>query len=89
MSGRSTLTATSAPLSARRARWTWAIEAAATGSENSVNSVSAGRPSSAAMVARASAVGKGGIRSCSTRSCSATATPTTSGRVERIWPNLT
>ena len=87
--GRRTLTATSAPSSARRAWWTCAIDAAASGSEKLVNSASTGWPSSARIMRRAMAVGKGGRLSCRTRSCSAIPTPTTSGRVDRIWPNLT
>ena len=53
--GRSTLTATSAPVSARLAWWTWAIEAAATGGENSENSAATGRPRSSATMRIASA----------------------------------
>ena len=82
MPGRSTLTATTSPVSASLALWTCAIEAAATGSENSENNlVRRGTPSSDSIAALASATEKGGRRSCRTRNCVAISEPTTSGRV--------
>jgi len=64
------------------------MEAAATGSPNSEKSVVTGWPSSSSTVATAITVGKGGSLSCRTRSWLARSTPTTSGRVDRTWPNL-
>ncbi len=59
MPGRRILTATSSPVVVT-AKWTWAIEAAATGwSSKLLNSVSSVRPNSSAMMARAAAAGKG------------------------------
>ena len=64
MPGRSTFTATSRPSSARRARWTCAMDAAATGSENALKTESTDSPNSASIVALAMAIGKGGSLSC-------------------------
>jgi|GEM_PF-6059362 len=86
--GRSTLTATVLP-SGVTALCTCAIEAAAMAGLNSVNNSSTGAPSSSATMRRASASSKGGTRSCSERSSAAISAPTTSGRVESIWPSFT
>ncbi|CAM5218935.1 hypothetical protein BTHI11S_00858 [Bosea thiooxidans] len=88
MPGRRILTATSRP-SFSRARWTWAIEAAATGSLNSTKIASSFSSCAASTMARASAIEKAGIRSCRADRSSAIFMPTTSGRVARNWPNLT
>ena len=65
-----------------------AIDAAATGSLNSLKRSSTGTSSSRSTVSLARSMEKGGSLSCSTRSCEAISSPTTSGRVERTCPNL-
>src|SRR6266446_1355572 len=86
--GRNTLTATSCP-SVVTAKWTCAIEAAATGvSSNEAKRLATGRPNSPSIRARASAPEKGGKRSCSSARSSVISSPSRSARVDRIWPSL-
>ena len=86
--GRRILTATSLP-SLVTAKCTCAIEAAATGtSSNARNRLSTGQPNSASIEARASRVGNGGSRSCSSARSAATSSPSRSARVASIWPSL-
>jgi hypothetical protein len=88
MPGRKTLTATSRP-SVVRAKWTWAIEAAATAvSSNDANIVSSGRENSASISARASRPGNGGSRSCRLARSRVISSPKRSARVDRSWPSL-
>src|SRR6202011_1372735 len=69
MPGRNTFTATSRP-SVVRAKWTWAIEAAATAvSSNEANIVSIGRENSASISARASPPRCGGREGIERKQC--------------------
>ena len=88
MPGRSTFTATSRP-SVATAKWTWAIDAAATGTSSKLlNSASIGWPSSASMVRRASAPEKAGRWSCRRARSAATLSLKRSARVDSAWPSL-
>ena len=71
------------------ARWTWAIEAAPTGSgSTSAKTSSSGRPRPCSIAALICSNGAGGRLSCSkARSCAASS-PTRSGRVASAWPSL-
>ena len=88
---RSTLTATGRKpsLVCTSARWTWAIEAAATGSPKLSNSDSIFMPKEASTMATAISRLIGATRSCSRSSSMATLPPTMSGRVERNCPSFT
>ena len=89
MPGRSTLTATSRPLCST-AKWTWAMEALAIGSvSNCLNTADSGLPRAFSTRRADSSLGKGGTRSCSRASSSATSGGSRSRRVDSIWPNLT
>jgi hypothetical protein len=93
MPGRSTLTATSRTTPSRVrtvAKWTWAIEALATGSCSKVSKTAAsGRRKARSMVATATSDGNGGTRSCKSASSSAMSCGSRSRRVDSTWPNLT
>src|SRR6185503_9530756 len=87
--GRSTLTATSRP-SFSTPRWTWAIDALATGSRSREAKISSmGLPRPRSISANATSEGNGGTRSCSFASSSAMSSGSRSRRVESTWPNLT
>ncbi len=88
--GRRILTATlrRSPSSSMTALWTWAIEAAAIGSLNSVKSSSTDLPSSSLMVFLAIAIEKGGILSRSMERSLALSGPMRSSRVARNWPSF-
>ncbi len=86
--GRITFTTTSSPLF-RRAAWTWATEAEASGSRSKrAKTCSIFAPSCSSMRLTASSGGKGGTLSCSQASSLAMSSGSRSRRVERIWPNL-
>ena len=88
IAGRRILTATSSP-SVVTAKWTWAIEAAATGrSSKLANSSSIGAPSSASIIQRARARSNGGRSSWSCDRSAASSWPSRSERVARLWPSL-
>ena len=88
MSAWSTLTTTGSP-EWSRARWTCPIEAEAIASgSNSANSSSIGRPNSASTSFRTTWGGSAGTLAWSCWNSSASRTPTRSGRVLSIWPNL-
>ena len=80
--GRKTFTATSAPSALSFALCTWAIEAAATGSEKLEKMESNGACNSEITVLIASSLENGGIRSCKTLSSFDNELPTMSGLVE-------
>ncbi|MNZ93982.1 hypothetical protein D3C78_1130790 [compost metagenome] len=89
MSGRITLMTISRPFSFKRAVWTWAMEADASGvSSKSSNRVSMGQPRLASIWRLASCPQKGGTLSCSRASSSAMSGGSRSRRVDSIWPNL-
>ena len=86
--GLRTLTATSRP-SRVTAKWTWAIEAAATGiSSKLVNNSSICFENSASIVARACAAGNGAKLSCNWERSVENSSPNKSERVDRAWPSL-
>ncbi len=92
--GRTTLTTTSLPASEfspkRRAAYTCAMEAAASGfSENSANISLMGCPSCSSISLSAVSVGKGATLSCRFLSSATMSSGIRSGRVDKIWPNLT
>ncbi len=88
MAGRSTFTATSRP-SVVTAKWTWAIDAAATGTSSKLlNKAAIGWPSSVSMVRRASAPEKAGRWSCRRARSTATLSLKRSERVDSAWPSL-
>ena len=93
MLGRSTLTATSRPAwrpSRKIAKWTWAIDALATGTRSkSLKTASSGLPNARSMVATATSLEKGGTRSCKWVNSSAMSGGNRSRRVDNTWPNLT
>ena len=91
MPGRNTFTATARepPQVVTAARCTCAMEAAATGPPKQVNRSASGLPNAVSTARSACACANGAILSCSVSSSRAKATPTTSGRVARNWPNLT
>ena len=93
MPGRSTFTATSRVWPSRSvsvAKCTCAMEALATGSRSKrVKMAPSGRPKAFSMMATASSGAKGGTRSCSKASSSATSGGSKSRRVESTWPNFT
>ena len=74
---------------ATSARWTCAIEAAATAGPKLAKTFASGLSKAAAMARSASACGNGAILSCRLSRSRASATPTTSGRVARNWPSFT
>ena len=87
--GRRIFTATVLP-SGVTARWTWAIDAAATGlSSNLANRVSTGSSNSRSIARRASAAEKGLSLSWSSARSPAMGAPMISARVASDWPNLT
>ena len=65
------------------------IEAAATGSPNSTNTVSSGAWNAASTRFTATSRDSGATRSCSRSNSCATSALTMSGRVARNWPSLT
>ena len=86
--GRWTLTTTRSPPS-RRARCTWPIVPAASGSGSMLsNTSSQGTPSSSSITCTTSASVSGGTRSWRLASSSASSGGIRSGRVESIWPSL-
>ena len=88
MPGRRTLTTTSRP-SRVRARWTCAIEPAASDqSSNQANALSTGRPSSSAMRRLITSVGSALALSCSWASSRAIGGENRSSRVDRNCPSL-
>ena len=70
-------------------RCTCATEAAATGSLNSEKTLANGRPKALSMTLTARRAQTAPCDPASDSNCRATATPTTSGRVARVWPSLT
>ena len=87
-SGRWTLTTTGWP-SAIRARCTWAIVPAASGSGSIEEKTSSqGTASSRSIIATTSASDIGGTSACSAASSATYSSEIRSGRVERIWPSF-
>jgi hypothetical protein len=89
MPGRNTFTATSRP-SAVRAKWTWAMDAAAIAvGSNEEKRASNRHPNSVSIKACVSLPGKGGNRSCRLAKSIASSSPSKSARVDRSCPSLT
>ncbi len=89
ISGRWTLTATSLP-SARVARWTWAVEAAANGSWSKVAKISSGGlPSCLAMISLACSYGNGATSLWRRASSSAHSGGRDAPWLAAIWPIFT
>ena len=87
--GRWILTATSVP-SASVARWTWAIEAEAKGSDaNFANNSLACLPNSFSSMCADSSAGNGATESCKPLSAATMSGGSTSGLLLMNWPNLT
>ena len=76
------------PLSFICALWTWAIDAAATGSDKFIIELKLSSPKSFLIISLALVNSKWGKRSCKLSSCFDYFSPIISGLVARNWPNL-